>query len=164
MSFVQVDQGVVTHRKTLRLAWLLGESRYMVVGRLVALWSRSLDSAISGELHDVDAEMLADITGWEGKPAELYEGLIAVGFLDLDDDGALRLHNWDQRMGQPIQRRADHAATQACYRQNQKAQIARLLKQQPGVDDGDADEETHVSMTSPSRHADVMRKSNASSG
>ena len=27
MSYVQVDQGLVTHRKTLRLARLLGESR-----------------------------------------------------------------------------------------------------------------------------------------
>jgi len=92
MSYVQVDQGVVTHRKTLRLARLLGESRYAVVGRLVALWAWCLDSAISGELRDVDAGILADVMGWEGKPSKLFVALITVGFLDLDEDGVLRLH------------------------------------------------------------------------
>jgi hypothetical protein len=97
MGYVQVDQGIVTHRKTLRLARLLGESRYTVVGRLVALWCWSLDSAISGALRDVDAEILADVMGWDsacGKPADLFEALITVGYLDLDEDGVLRLHNW----------------------------------------------------------------------
>ena len=94
MGYVQVDQGIVTHRKTLRLARLLGESHYAVVGRLVALWSWSLDRAISGELRDVDAEMLADIMGWQGRPAELFEALISVGFLDITEDGQIRIHNW----------------------------------------------------------------------
>ena len=95
MGYVQVDQGIVTHhRKTLWLARLLGESRYAVVGRLVALWSWSLDRAISGELRDVDAEMLAGIMGWQGRPAELFEGLISAGFLDITADGQIRIHNW----------------------------------------------------------------------
>jgi hypothetical protein len=42
MGYAQVGQGVVTHRKTPRLARLLGERRYAVVGRLVALWSWGL--------------------------------------------------------------------------------------------------------------------------
>jgi hypothetical protein len=80
MGYIQVGQGVVTHRKTPRLARLLGESRYALVGRLVTLWSWSLDSAISDELRDVDAEMQAGIMGRQGKPVELFEGLISVGF------------------------------------------------------------------------------------
>ena len=94
MGFIQVDQGVVTHRKTLRLARLLGEDRYTITGRLVALWTWCLDSAISGSLAHIEPDILADVMGYPGKPAELIEGLITVGFLDLGDDGHLSIHNW----------------------------------------------------------------------
>lgn len=87
MGYAQVDQGVDTHRKTLRLARLLGESRYAVVGRPGALWPWSLDGAFTGELHDVEADTLADVMGWERKPAELLEGLLTVGFLNRDGQG-----------------------------------------------------------------------------
>lgn len=40
--FIQVQQSLVTHRKTLRLARLLSLDRYAVIGRLVALWWRWL--------------------------------------------------------------------------------------------------------------------------
>ncbi len=174
MSYVQVDQGLVTHRKTLRLARLLGESRYAVVGRLVALWSWCLDSALTGELRDVDADILADVMGWDascgsggsgGKPADLFEALITAGFLDLDDHGRLRLHNWDLRMGPLIKRRADQAAASARYRESQRSQRV-LPAYQPDVDEGNGDghgghgghggDGTRAAlprMTSTSRHA-----------
>lgn len=53
MSSVQVQQSLVSHRKTLRLARLLSLDRYAVVGRLVALWAWRLDNAASdGRLND----------------------------------------------------------------------------------------------------------------
>jgi len=107
--FIQAQQRLVTHRKTLRLARLLSLDRYAVVGRLVALWVWSLDHAPDGALgEDMDAEVLADVMGWDastnGKPAELLEALLAAGFLELDSSGdtsdpshpTLRIHDWQK--------------------------------------------------------------------
>ncbi|HZC07956.1 MAG TPA: hypothetical protein VE338_20130 [Ktedonobacterales bacterium] len=96
MSFIQVQQSLVTHRKTLRLARLLGIDRYAVIGRLVALWSWCLDNALDGVFgDDIDAELLADVMGWEGKPAKLVSGLMTAGFLDVDlSDHRLHIHDW----------------------------------------------------------------------
>lgn len=85
MSFFHVQQSLITDRKTLRLARLLGIDRYAIVGRLVALWSWCLDNAPDGRLtDDVDAEMLAEVMGWDasfGEPSKLLEGLLEAGFL-----------------------------------------------------------------------------------
>ena len=148
MSYVQVDQGAVTHRKTLRLARLLGESRYAVVGRLVALWAWCLDSAISGVLLDVDGDILADVMGWEGKPAELLEGLLTVGFFDLDTDGRLRVHNWDVRMQPLIERREQAAARMRDYRKRQREERepSNTALRLPAVNVADG-EPAHVTRT-----------------
>jgi hypothetical protein len=128
MSYVQVDQSVTTHRKTLKLARLLGDGRYCVVGRLVALWGWSLDSAVSGVLKDVDAEMLAEIMGWQGqwhKPSELYDALLEAGFTELNEKGQLVLHNWDVRMEPLIRRREDSARRMRAMRARRRAERER---------------------------------------
>ena len=99
MTFVQVAQSLVTHRKTLRLTRLLGIDRYAVVGRLVALWSWCLDNALDGCLGDIETDILADVMGWDGKPADLLEGLLTAGFVELREDGHLWVHDWHEHMG-----------------------------------------------------------------
>lgn len=109
MSFVQVQQSLVSHRKTLRLARLLGIDRYAVCGRLVALWAWCLDNALGGCLGDIDAEILADVMGWDagmGKPAELLEALLTSGFLEVNpSDGRMHIHDWHEHMGRLIEKR-----------------------------------------------------------
>jgi hypothetical protein len=169
--YVQVDQSVTTHRKTLKLARLLSESRYCVVGRLVALWGWSLDSAVDGALADVDAEMLADVMGYQGKPAELFEALLSAGFLDIGSDGLVRIHNWYARMGQFVeqreQRREQTRQASQRYRDRQKAQVQTPLHlaQADVVDDTGHSSHGHdphhghavggVIMASSSRHHDA---------
>lgn len=97
--FFYVQQSLITDRKTLRLARLLGIDRYAVVGRLVALWAWCLENAPDGRLtDDVDAEMLAEVMGWDaslGTPDKLLEEMLAVGFLDVDpQDGTISIHSW----------------------------------------------------------------------
>lgn len=102
MAFIQVQQSVISHRKTLRLARLLNLDRYAVMGRLVALWSWCLDNAPDGRLgvlgDDIDADMLAEVMGWSaemGTPDELLDTLILVGFLDVNEgDQCLHIHHW----------------------------------------------------------------------
>lgn len=118
MSFIQVQQSLVSHRKTLRLARLLGLDRYAVVGRLVALWAWCLENAVDGRLakdgDDIDAEILADVMGWDGKPAELVDSLITAGFLDVDsstqDKPVLSIHDWRDWLAQDDEAGLDGAA------------------------------------------------------
>ncbi|MDE3230589.1 MAG: hypothetical protein KGO05_11985, partial [Chloroflexota bacterium] len=81
--YVQVEQSLFTHRKTLRLARLLALDRCAVIGRLAALWSWCLDNALDGRLSDdIDADVLADVMFFDagmGKPAELLEALLTAG-------------------------------------------------------------------------------------
>lgn len=127
MAYVQVQQSVVTHRKTLRLARLLGMDRYATLGRLVALWSWCLDNALDGSLGDVEPDILADVMAWEGKPAELVEALLSAGFLDLDPaDATLRVHDWYEHMGVLIERREENARRMRESRATARAERQRL--------------------------------------
>ena len=107
MAFIQVEQSLVTHRKTLRLARLLHIDRYAVVGRLVALWSWCLDNAPDGCLGEgVGSVILADVVGRDGNPDELAEALISVGFLDVavgadDTRPHLHIHDWQDWASRP---------------------------------------------------------------
>lgn len=123
MSFLQVQQSLVTHRKTLRLAQLLGIDRSAVVGRLIALWAWCLDNAPDGCLGvepttGTDVGLLADILanvmtdvmtgvmGWDGSPGELEKRLIAAGFLDAARDAQgnqhRHLHDWQAWASQTL--------------------------------------------------------------
>ncbi|HEU5346540.1 MAG TPA: hypothetical protein VFU60_19475 [Ktedonobacterales bacterium] len=166
MAFIQVEQSVVTHRKTLRLARLLNLDRYAVVGRLVALWSWCLDNALDGRLgHDIDPDILADVMAWStemGKPGELVDALIAVGWLDVDPaDGCLHIHDWHDHMGRFIEERQEKreqaAERQRRFRERQRREREREQLGQAGQASGDASVEGEggVTVTSRARHAHV---------
>lgn len=125
MSFIQVQQSLVTQRKTLRLARLLGMDRYATVGRLVALWSWSLDIAVDGVFgDDIDAEVVADVMGYDasmGRPAEQVDALTAAVFLDVDpSDQRLHIHGWHEHMGRLIERREGDADRKRRQRERER--------------------------------------------
>jgi hypothetical protein len=102
MSFIQVQQSLLSHRKTLRLARLLNVDRYAAMGRLIALWLWCLDNSPDGVLgDDVDDKMLADVMGWRanmGDPEDLVDALYGAGFIALAEDEAderWHLVGWD---------------------------------------------------------------------
>jgi hypothetical protein len=169
MGYVPVDQSVTNHAKTFRLARLLGEHRCLVVGRLVALWNWAADSALDGILLDADADMLASIMLYDGKPAELLDALLSAGFLDLGDDGLVRIHNWDLHMGPLIARRGAQRLASANYRAKQKDQpnASVLRPVQADVDDhvtlghdGQHSPHVDVNITSTSRDVDAQHHVN----
>lgn len=153
MSFLQVQQSLVSHRKMLRLERLLSLDRYSVVGRLVALWSWCLDNALGGRLGDIDADILADVMGWDvgmGKPAELLEALLTAGFLELDEvDGRIYIHDWHDHMGRLIERReasADRMRKMRARRANESSSTSDALGSAQG-DAHDIERSQHSDMT-----------------
>lgn len=166
MSFVQVQQSLVTHRKTLRLARLLSLDRYATVGRLVALWAWALDNALDGVFgDDIDAEVVADVMGWEGKPAELLEALITAGFLDVapDEQGAARLHihDWHEHMGRLIEKREQDAERKRRQRERERESQGESAIADAAVTSnaGPASADVDVTQMSRGRHADVTHQS-----
>jgi hypothetical protein len=90
MFLIQVQQSLISHRKSLRLARLLNVDRYAAIGRLIALWLWCLDNAPDGVLSDdVDDKMLADVMGWPaemGDSFELVDALHAAGYIASAND------------------------------------------------------------------------------
>jgi hypothetical protein len=111
MSYVPIHQSVLTHRKTLKLARLLDLDKFSAVGRLIALWTWSMDHAgADGSLAGIEPDILADVCDYKGKPSELVEALLSCGFLEVDDAGHWRIHDWEQYGGKLAERRDAHAA------------------------------------------------------
>ncbi len=102
MAWIQVEQSLPTHRKLRKLRRLLkSESAAHAVGYLVCLWLWVIDNAPDGDLSIIEAEDIADISGWNGDADEFVTALIDACFLDSD----LKVHNWDIYSGQLIEKR-----------------------------------------------------------
>jgi hypothetical protein len=111
MSNVPIYQSVLTHRKTLKFARLLNLDKFSVVGRLIALWTWCMDNAAAdGSLADIEPDILADVYAWDGKPSELVEALLSAGFLEIDDAGHWRIHDWDAYGGKVLERKEANTA------------------------------------------------------
>lgn len=100
VPWIQVYSNLITHPKTYKLADLLGiksqQVRPNVIagGLMVSIWLWAAQSATDGDLSRVTAQCLADAAGYTKSAKPFLEALIASGFVDRDEDGALRLHDW----------------------------------------------------------------------
>jgi hypothetical protein len=119
--WIQVEQSLVTHRKTLRLAKLLHLDNYAVVGRLVALWCWALDNAEDGDLGDLAPDELAVVMGWMGDPDELLASLVASGFVQAQG-GTYHIHDWEEYAGRLLDQRRANAAKQKAWRERHAPQ------------------------------------------
>ncbi len=95
MAWIEVHQSLPSHRKTRKLARLLGFKLPggipQVVGHLVMLWLWCVDNATDGLLCDIDAQDVADAAGWSRSPDLFMQALGEAGYLDSDG----RIHDWD---------------------------------------------------------------------
>lgn len=97
IPWIQVYANLPTHRKTCKLRDALGfKTNYETVGLLVCLWSWAAVNAVGGDLSDYSARDIADATGFKKTPGKLLEALTQAGFLDKTDDGALKIHDWEE--------------------------------------------------------------------
>lgn len=109
MAWIESHQELGRHPKTRRAAKLLGVSRAAVIGHLHYLWWWALDYAQDGVLTAYDADEIAEACLWDGEPSALVDGLVAVGFLDCDEDGTLHIHGWLAHEGKVLRRLAAEA-------------------------------------------------------
>lgn len=99
MAGVKIEQGTLTHRKTLRLKGLLGIGVAQAVGHLTMLWVWAASSTKDGSLAGMTPTEIAEVSGWAGEPADFLAAMIDAGYIDEAPDG-FRLHDWAENTGQ----------------------------------------------------------------
>lgn len=142
MAWIELHQSLPTHRKTKKLARLLGYKAPrdipQVVGHLAMLWLWAIDNVQDGALGGIDPQDISDASGWTREPNTFLDALRESGFVD----GDLRIHDWDLYIGKLIDRRIDNARRNRESRARKKPQC-------------DASRDVHDTVTSASRDIDV---------
>lgn len=103
MAWIELHQSLPTHRKTKKLARLLGLKKCGIpqaVGHLCMLWLWMIDNAQDGDMSSLDTEDIAEAAGWDGKAEAFLDALRESGFVDGDF-----VHDWDDYAGNLIAQR-----------------------------------------------------------
>ena len=88
MARVKIEQGTLTHRKTLRLKGLLGIGVAQAVGHLTMLWVWAANGTKDGSLAGMTPTEIAEVSGWAGEPDDFLAAMIDAGYIDEAPDGS----------------------------------------------------------------------------
>lgn len=121
MSWIEVHQSLLSHRKTMDLAERLDIPEVYAVGHLVALWCWGLDNAPEGIVRCASQRIVARAAQWPGDARAFVEAMVAAGFLERDGDDLI-VHDWYAYAGRLIERRAANAEKQRNWRDRHKAE------------------------------------------
>lgn len=109
MAWIQSHQTIAGHPKTRKLAHMLGISKPAAIGHLHCFWWWALDYADDGDLADLDALDIAIGAEWDGDPDTFFNAMVFVGFIDSDEVGDARIHDWHDYAGKLVDRRKANA-------------------------------------------------------
>ena len=93
MADFRIDVGLVSHPKTIKLMRRCGDRSFFC---LVSLWAWATINRCDGVLSGLDSESVEIAAGWNGTAGDLVRELIDVGFIDEDESGEYRLHEWSK--------------------------------------------------------------------
>jgi hypothetical protein len=94
-EWIESHSSLPRHRKTRRLAKVLGISIPVAVGYIHMLWYYALDFAPGGDLTGHTADDIAAGCMWDGDADEFVEAFITAGLLSRDGRDSLQVHDWD---------------------------------------------------------------------
>jgi hypothetical protein len=92
MAWIKIQAGLVTNKKTARLAGQMKWKKLEAVGFLVSFWIWALENCEDGQLRDITDTELAFAVGMENMDG-ILEALKTSGLVDLDP---LRIHDWPE--------------------------------------------------------------------
>jgi hypothetical protein len=98
-------RGALTHRKTRKLALLLGIDPPHALGLMEALWHATADTAPNGGIGRISDEDMAMAIFYSGDARALVAAMVNAGFLDRDDRYRLIVHNWHRRCDDAVDNR-----------------------------------------------------------
>lgn len=130
MSYLNLDLDYFSHPKTVRLVGLLGRGAEVLPIRLWCYCGKY--HVESGKLTGYSAQEIESAVAWWGKPGELVEAMIRVGFLE-EHDGEYGLHDWQEHEGHLafFKERAKTAAAARWGRSNATSNASRHKKHCP---------------------------------
>lgn len=101
LPWIQVYSNLAEHPKIYALVDRLGLRRnYEAVGIVVSLWLWAAKNAPNGDLSGFPERAIAAAIGVSGKKEKvLCKALVESGWLDLDENGTLWIHNWSRYAG-----------------------------------------------------------------
>lgn len=124
--------GTLGHVKTRRLKRLLGCPLYQAAGVLECIWHLAAECADEGNVGKYSNEELADYLEWDGDANKLVDSLVAAGFLDIDDQHRLVVHDWADHAPQYIRERIKKRG----YRERKQRTYDEKTGDTPGTSEG----------------------------
>lgn len=100
-------RGTLTHRKTRRLARLLGIPQPCALGVMESLWHVTAEQAPDGAIGRLSNRDIADEIFWEGEPEALIAALIEAGWVDECPRHRLVIHDWPEHADQTVKRKLE---------------------------------------------------------
>lgn len=98
MAWFRHESGLSGHRKTRKLASLLGVPRYAAAGLVCCLFERVCNDSPDGDISDWDDDDIADAARWDGDARPLVDALISVRFI-IANDGKTEINSWMEYAG-----------------------------------------------------------------
>lgn len=139
--FVRLDVGFWSHRKTLRLRALIGDSALWIPPRL---WSYAAQSQPDGDFSDYQPTELAMLLGYSGDAQAMLEALQRASFMD-----GMKIHGWD-----------DHNGYHAVYSERaKKAAAARWKGNEKKITEktGEGEDKRREEQASPSNASSIPK-------
>lgn len=128
MAFIPVHQSLPGHKLMIRLRMATGLPVPHLAGHLVCLWLWAIDNARDGVLP-AEPAIVAEASRWEGDPDHWLDALLTSGFVVLEADGSLAIHDWADYVGNyfdALERyRAGNRERQARFRERHKGETDR---------------------------------------
>ena len=98
-------RGIITHRKTRRLAMALGIDQTYAVGILESLWQVTSEQCPRGDIGSLLNQDIADEMFCGINAETLISALCASGWLDAHDDYRLVIHGWSEHADDMVHQR-----------------------------------------------------------
>jgi len=95
-----MKRGTIKHPKTLALAESLKIPIAQAIGHLEALWHFTAQYAIQGDIGRWDDKLIAESCLWDGEAERFTSALVECGWLDVDEEHRLVVHDWAEHADQ----------------------------------------------------------------
>lgn len=101
-----MKQGTIDHPKFKRLAAILSQPLYEIVGLLETLWQLTAMYAEEGDIGRFSNQEIGTWVGWTDEPEKLVQALIDCGWIDqVEDARRLVVHDWIDHCPEHIYKR-----------------------------------------------------------
>jgi len=148
MAWIESHQTLGHHPKTLKLARELKCGVPAAIGYLHLMWWWALDYAPNGLVAADDKPMVARACMWSRRSEQFWAALLTSGFVEVDGDNVLKIHDWMDYAGRLNEQRA---LRKESNRRAQTKRRQRLVSAESAVTVTPRQQPTGPDLTGPNR-------------